>query len=50
MEISKNVPAVYDCACKIGVIAIKIGKIKAIFIMMKLKLSTRLLKLYSRNL
>ena len=36
---------VYDYACKIRVIAVKIGKIKTIFIVMQLKLSTRLLKL-----
>ena len=45
MEISKNVPSVYDCACKIEVIAVRIGKIKAVFIMIKLELSIRLLKL-----
>ena len=45
MKISKNVRAVYDCACKIEVIAVEIDKIKIIFIIMKLKLSTRLLKL-----
>ena len=38
MKISKNVPAIYDCACKIEVIAVMIGKIKTIFIMMKLEL------------
>ena len=45
LKISKNVPVVYDCARKIEVIAVESRKIKTIFIIMKLELSTRLLKL-----
>ena len=39
MGIPKNVPAIYDCACNIKVIAVKIGKIKTIFIVMKLEVN-----------
>ena len=46
MEISKNVLAVNGCACKIKVIAVKIDKTKTIFILVKVELSTKLLKLW----
>ena len=38
-EISKNIPALYDCTCKIEAISVSIGKIKTIFIILKLELS-----------
>ena len=39
MEIPKNVPAIYGCAYKIEVVAVKIEKIKTIFIVIKLELN-----------
>ena len=50
MEISKNFLAIHDCACKIEVITVKIGKNQTIFNMVILELRTRLLNCRRRRL